>query len=108
MLLPLMRETSMNWRNLPCCFHAPWDLSRRILVRGALVPGRHRDPSRPGYRTFQEYRQRAEEILNNSNATVTEYSSNAPLYAGETHLQLGDELLRLDPQGVFRSLYPLW
>jgi RHS repeat-associated protein len=67
--------------------------------------GQHRDPTRPGYRTHQEYRQRAEGIFNDPNARVTRFPAGDPKYPGETHYQVGDELLRLDPGGAFRSLY---
>jgi RHS repeat-associated protein len=69
--------------------------------------GQHMNANRSGYRTHLEYRERAAEILNDANAVVTVYASDAVHYAGETHYQLGDELLRLDPDGFFRSLYPI-
>jgi RHS repeat-associated protein len=69
--------------------------------------GEHKDPSRSGYRTPEEYRDLAEEILNDPNAKKTSYPSDAPQYPGETHYQVGSDLLRLDADGNFRSLYPL-
>lgn len=69
--------------------------------------GEHRNPDVPGYRTPAEYRARAQEIFSDPNATRKTFPTDAPKYAGETHIKLGDELLRLDPQGKFRSLYLL-
>jgi RHS repeat-associated protein len=68
--------------------------------------GEHRNPDRPGYRTPDEYRKLADDIYNDPNATRTTYPSDAPKYPGETQIQSGDNLLRLDPNGNFRSLYP--
>jgi len=67
----------------------------------------HRDVSRVGYRTHEEYLGRAKEMLNDPNAKVTRFPSDSPLYRGETHIQSGNDLLRLDSNGNFRSLYPL-
>lgn len=69
--------------------------------------GEHRDPDLPGYRDYKEYRELADDIYNDANSTRTTYPENAPKYPGETHLQSGDNLLRLDPGGNFRSLYPI-
>ena len=69
--------------------------------------GEHRDPSRPGYRTHHEYAQRANEIRNSPASRKTVFPESHPVYPGETHYQLGDELLRLDANGNFRSLYPV-
>ncbi len=68
--------------------------------------GQHRNPDRPGYRTHGEYRQRAEQILNDPNARITRFPENSPKFPGETHYEAGGDLLRLDPAGNFRSLYP--
>ena len=67
--------------------------------------GKHRKRNRVGYRSPAEYRQRAEDILNNPKSKRTVYSEGP--YAGEIHYELEDELLRLDPDGAFRSLYVL-
>ncbi len=69
--------------------------------------GEHRDPDKPGYRSHDEYRDRANEIYNDPNATRTTYPGDASKYPGETHIQSGNDLLRLDPSGNFRSLYPI-
>jgi hypothetical protein len=69
--------------------------------------GEHRDPNRPGYRDYKEYRDTANDMYNDPNATRTTYSNDASKYPGETHIQSGDNLLRLDPNGNFRSLYPI-
>jgi hypothetical protein len=66
---------------------------------------RHKDPKTPGYRTVDEYLKLAEDIYNDPDATRTTYDSGP--YRGETHIQQGNNLLRLDPNGNFRSLYPL-
>jgi hypothetical protein len=63
--------------------------------------GEHRDSSRPGYRDHNEYRSRANELYNNPNAEWTRYRS------GETFISDGKDILRLDPNGNFRSLYPV-
>lgn len=67
----------------------------------------HMDPTRAGYRTHAEYRQRAEQVFRDPNARITRYPNDSPRYAGEIHYQVGDDLLRLDPSGNFRSLYPV-
>ena len=67
--------------------------------------GRHYKTDRVGYRSPAEYRQRAEDILNDPKSKRTVYSEGP--YAGETHYELEGELLRLDPDGAFRSLYVL-
>ena len=68
---------------------------------------RHRNVDRPGYRNHLEYRQRAIDILNDPTSKKTVYPKASSRYPGETHYQLGDELLRLDSDGAFRSLYHL-
>ncbi|MEX1115129.1 MAG: RHS repeat-associated core domain-containing protein [Akkermansiaceae bacterium] len=67
----------------------------------------HRDVNRPGYRTHDEYRKKAQDMLNDPSAKVTKIPCDAVKHSGETHYQVGDDLLRLDPQGAFRSLYNL-
>lgn len=69
--------------------------------------GEHKDPDLPGYRNSKEYRDLANDIYNDSNATRTTYPKGAPKYSGETHVQSGNNLLRLDSSGNFRSLYPI-
>jgi hypothetical protein len=69
--------------------------------------GEHRDVTRPGYRTHQEYLDKAKQMMNDPNAKVNKFPSASPKYPGETHIQSGNDLLRLDPNGNFRSLYPL-
>ena len=68
--------------------------------------GEHRDPDRPGYRTPQEYREKANDMLNSRAAERTTFPSDALNYPGETHIREGGDLLRLDPNGNFRSMYP--
>ncbi len=55
----------------------------------------------PGYRNPQEYRDLASEIYNDLSAART------VLPNGEIQIQLGNDLLRLTPDGKFRSLYPV-
>ncbi|WP_223629792.1 RHS repeat-associated core domain-containing protein [Thermomonas beijingensis] len=68
--------------------------------------GEHRDSSREGYRSPQEYRERANEVFNSPKAERTSIRSDAPEHAGETHIREGGDLLRLDQNGNFRSMYP--
>lgn len=70
--------------------------------------GEHRDPSRAGYRTPQEYRELADKLYNDPKADRVTFGKDAARYAGETHItDSSGNLLRLDPQGNFRSLYPI-
>jgi RHS repeat-associated protein len=70
--------------------------------------GEHRDPNRPGYRTPQEYRELADKLYNDPKADRVTFGKDAARYAGETHItDSSGNLLRLDPQGNFRSLYPI-
>lgn len=70
--------------------------------------GEHRDPNRPGYRNSQEYRELANKIYNDPKADRVTFRSDAVRYPGETHItDSSGNLLRLDPQGNFRSLYPI-
>ncbi|HEV8261042.1 MAG TPA: hypothetical protein VGQ19_09850, partial [Burkholderiales bacterium] len=69
--------------------------------------GEHMDPQRPGYGTHQQYRELADRIYNDPKAQRTQFPQDGGRFAGETHLQVGDDLLRLDPNGQFRSLYPI-
>lgn len=71
------------------------------------IADRARAARSPGYRTPQEYRQRANEIYNDPNATRTVFPSTDSKFPGETHIQSGNDLLRLDPSGNFRSMYPV-
>ena len=48
----------------------------------------------------------AKEIYSNPLSTKTTYPTNAPMYPGETHYQNNGNLLRIAPNGKFRSLYP--
>lgn len=61
--------------------------------------GEHMDPNLTGYRTSAEYQQLANDIYNDP-ASVRTVLDN-----GEIRYRRGDDLLRLDPQGNFRSLY---
>ena len=69
--------------------------------------GEHMDANRPGYRTPQEYRELANQIYNDPNATRVVYPADSPIYPGETQITSGGNVLRLDPHGNFRSLYPV-
>lgn len=48
----------------------------------------------------------AKEIYSNLLPTKTTYPINAPMYLGETHYHNNGNLLRIAPNGKFRSLYP--
>lgn len=52
-----------------------------------------------------EYLNKAQSVYQNANRIIR-YPANAPLYRGETHFIYGNDLLRLDKNGFFRSLYP--
>jgi hypothetical protein len=54
----------------------------------------------PGYGSPEAYADLARSIYNNPNA-VASIASN-----GDTLLQVGSNILRLQPDGSFRSLYP--
>lgn len=68
--------------------------------------GEHRNPNLPGYRTPEEYRQLATDILNDINSVLEKFPLDADKYPGETHIRRGNDLLRLDQNNNFRSLYP--
>lgn len=83
------------------------DKQRRLTIDDQQLGkkfGEHMDSELRGYRSHQEYRALAEEIYANPESQVTRYNSGP--YSGETHYQLGNNLLRT-VDGVFRSLYPL-
>lgn len=69
--------------------------------------GEHRDANTPGYRTPEEYRNLANDIYKDPSATRTDFPFDARRYRGETHIQRGNDLLRLDASGKFLSLYRL-
>ena len=53
------------------------------------------------------YRALADEIYDDASLPRFTYpADSASRFAGETHIIRGDDLLRLDPDGMFRSLYP--
>lgn len=68
--------------------------------------GEHWNKSKPGYRNPQEYRQLAKDVYHDPQSVRTTFPNDAPKYRGETHIQRGDDLLRLDSDGNFRTLYP--
>jgi hypothetical protein len=68
--------------------------------------GEHRDANLEGYRTISEYRQLANDIYNDPISIKTTFPLNSPMYGGETHYYWNGNLLRLDANGYFRSLYP--
>ena len=57
--------------------------------------------------THQDYRNLADSIYDDP-AAVRKFfpADQGGAYAGETHITRGSDLLRLDPNGNFRSLYP--
>ena len=70
--------------------------------------GEHRSPELSGYRTAQEYRELADRLYSDTASTRVTYPANAQRYPGETHITDGaGNILRLDPQGNFRSMYPI-
>ena len=56
--------------------------------------------------SHDDYLNMAKEIYSNPLSTKTTYPTNAPMYPGETHYQNNGNLLRIAPNGKFRSLYP--
>jgi RHS repeat-associated protein len=69
--------------------------------------GEHMDPDLPGYRTPEEYRQRANDLYNDPDATKTQVpDEDGQLHKGETVITDGKDVLRLDQDGKFRSMYP--
>jgi len=58
-----------------------------------------------GLKNHNEYRDLANRIRNEPNAKITRYPPDAPMYRGETHFEVDGLLLRLAPNGEFRSLY---
>lgn len=64
------------------------------------------DGNMPGYRTAEDYIRLSKDNYVNSSSTKITYPMDAPLYRGETHYINKGNLLRLDPSGNFRSLYP--
>jgi uncharacterized protein RhaS with RHS repeats len=77
--------------------------ARRSLPGSDLQFGRkfgaHLDRDIPGYRSYAEYRQLANDIYNDP------ASIRSTTISGEIRYRRGHDLLRLDPQGNFRSLY---
>lgn len=68
--------------------------------------GKHRFDY-PNLKSHNDYYQLANDIYNNPNATVYQYPMDAPHYQGEIHYLYNGNLLRLDSNGKFRSLYPI-
>jgi hypothetical protein len=56
--------------------------------------------------THKDYMNRINDMYGNQSLPRYTYPNDAPLYRGETHIVQGKDLLRLDPNGGFRSLYP--
>jgi hypothetical protein len=54
----------------------------------------------------KDYRALADSMYDNPSLQRYAYPSNSLRFAGETHIVEGNNLLRLDPAGNFRSLYP--
>ena len=69
--------------------------------------GEHMSPYLPGYRSVEEYIGLANTIYNSRNSLIIKFPSSSNLYRGETHYLLDGHLLRLGPNGNFRSLYPI-
>ena len=57
--------------------------------------------------SHKDYLTLAKEIYENPLSTKICYPLNSPNYPGETHYIHGGNLLRMDPHGYFRSLYPI-
>ena len=57
--------------------------------------------------SHQDYRNLADDIYDDPAAVRKVFpAEEGGAYAGETHITRGSDLLRLDPSGNFRSLYP--
>lgn len=56
--------------------------------------------------SHDDYINLAKEIYSDPLSIKTSYPSNAPRYGGETHYYKGGNLLRIAPDGMFRSMYP--
>ena len=68
--------------------------------------GEHMDINLEGYRTINEYKNLANEIYNDPRSIIKVYPIDAHRYPGETHYYNNGNLLRMDSNGIFRSLYP--
>ena len=66
--------------------------------------GGHREDY-PGV-THQEYRKMADDMYGNPNLPRYTYPAENTRFPGETHIIDGENLLRLDSEGNFKSLYP--
>lgn len=55
----------------------------------------------------EDYLNLAKDIYGNPLSIKIDYPLNSPNYPGETHYIHGGNLLRMDPYGYFRSLYPI-
>jgi len=60
----------------------------------------------PHMKSHHEYRELADRIYDDHSLPHYTYPPDAPHYPGETHKVSGEDLLRLDEHGEFRSLYP--
>jgi RHS repeat-associated protein len=69
--------------------------------------GEHFDASLPGYRSAAEYRALIHKIYNDPNSLYRAIPNNAKVHAGEHLFYNNGNLLRLGPDGSFRSLYPI-
>lgn len=67
--------------------------------------GKHRIDY-PGI-SHEEYLNLAKSIYENQSSTKTTYPPYSPKYPGETHYYNNGNLLRIAPNGTFRSLYPI-
>jgi hypothetical protein len=56
--------------------------------------------------SHDDYLNMAKDIYSDPLSTKITYPSNAPKYPGETHYYNNGNLLRIAPDGTFRSLYP--
>jgi RHS repeat-associated protein len=56
--------------------------------------------------SHDDYLNLAKDIYSNPSSTKIIYPSNAPMYPGEIHYHNNGNLLRIGPDGMFRSLYP--
>lgn len=68
--------------------------------------GKHKSDY-PEMNTYEDYYKLSNEIYNNPDAVIYRYPLDSPHYPGETHYIYNGNLLRLDSNGNFVSLYPI-
>lgn len=90
--------------------HSQYDLHQNLPYSTKQIGkkyGEHWDTEKEGYRNFKEYEKLANDIYNDPNSIMKVYPSDGGLYPGEIHYYNNNNILRLDAQGNFRSLYPI-